>query len=451
MRHLSKSLLTVSVLSGLVLPNLSFATNGLFLPGIGAKSIGMGGVSIALKLDALAPATNGAGIVGMGDRLDVGAALFHVPRRAFVDSNNDSVFGDSIAEDKSDKNYFLIPNIGYTQQLTDDITLGITAFGAGLGTSYEGIYDFNGSGNKIVIDLKQMQLPFTLAYRVNDNHAVSASLTAAIQVFQAKGFESFNVVSSEPDKLTDHGLKVSYGGGARLGYMFTSDDDEFSFGAYYASRVYMTKFDDYSGLFAEQGDLDIPQNYGIGFAYKFIPKLTTALDVVYIDWDSVASISNRGPELYTGDPLTGPNNAVGGDGRGALGRDDGMGFGWISQTVYKLGFAYQYSPETTLTWGANYAKSPVPDDQLAYAVIGPGIIEKHLALGFTQKLNGYTILGGKNAEITVSYLHAFKEKLAGVSAVGTSLDESGNTQLFAGYAEAEIVQNQLEISYGLSF
>jgi len=45
-------------------------------------------------------------------------------------------------------------------------------------------------------------------------------------------------------------------------------DDKLTVGLTYASKTYMTKFDKYKGLFAEQGDFSIPENYGIGLAFK---------------------------------------------------------------------------------------------------------------------------------------------------------------------------------------
>ena len=53
----------------------AWATQGTFPHGYGVKSEGMGGVVIALPQDSLAGASNPAGMVAVGDRLDVGAAF----------------------------------------------------------------------------------------------------------------------------------------------------------------------------------------------------------------------------------------------------------------------------------------------------------------------------------------------------------------------------------------
>ena len=448
MQYLIKRALSVAIISALAVPTLSLATNGLALPGYGAKSVGMGGTSIALQMDSLAGAVNPATISGMATRFDIGAGFFSPPRRAYVDAEDDPIFGSSIAESRSRKDLFLIPNLGFVMPINNELTFGINAIGAGLGVEYQdGIYDFKNTGKPISMMLIQMQIPVTLAYKVDNNTAVAASAVMAAQMFENKGFDSFSPVTSDINNYTDRGHNYSFGAGVRIGALYTTDDKIFSVGGYYHSRVYMTKFDKYRGLFAEQGDLDIPANFGVGIAYKITPAVTTALDVMRYQWSSVAAMGNKGPELYTGNPI---GSAAAG-GAGQIGNDDGMGFGWEDQTVFKLGFSYNYSSDTTFTTGINYGKTPIPQDQLAFGVIGPAVTEKHLAFGVQHSLQGFTLFGAKEAEVSLSYLHGFKNKMSGYSPLGHHTDANGNNVAFAGYTEFEMIQNQLEISYGLKF
>lgn len=447
MNQLIKRITQSAVILSIGASTTVHATNGLALPGYGAKSTGMGGASIALQLDSMAGAVNPAAIAGIGDRFDIGAGLFNPPRRAFVDAEDDPTFGSNIAEARSSKDWFLIPNIGYTTTISDDLTFGINAIGGGLGIDYSGIYDFKGTGEDIQMQLIQMQIPFSLAYKADDNFSYGAALVFAVQMFENKGFGSFSPVTSDINNYTDRGRNYSYGGGARLGITYTTDDKLMTVGGYYHSRVYMTKFDKYQGLFAEHGDLDMPAQFGVGISYKTTPSITTAFDIIRIQWSSIASLGNRGPELYTGEPI---GTAASG-GAGQIGADDGMGFGWKDQTVYKLGVMYQYSADKTFTLGLNYGKAPVQQDQLAFGVIGPAVTEKHLSFGYHQKLDGFTMFGAKQAEISFAYLHGFKEKMSGLSPLGHSFDENGNRIDYAGYAEFEMVQNQFEVSYGLKF
>ena len=201
----------------------------------------------------------------------------------------------------------------------------------------------------------------SIAYKLNDAHSVGFTFVLAGQYFRAEGLEDFGfagftsggAATTEAEAqqgLTGQGFSHSFGYGFRLGWLGKFLDDDLKLGFNYSAKVHMSKFSRYDKLFAEQGDLDIPAHYGLGVSYVFMPQWTMAFDVMQIEWSSVASIGNKGPALYTGDPL---NTAVGG-GAGALGRDDGMGFGWEDQTVYKLGFHYQYTTDTAFTMGVNY-------------------------------------------------------------------------------------------------
>jgi len=62
----------------------AFATNGYFSHGFGIKAKGMAGAGIALPQDAMAAATNPAGMVMVGDRLDLGVDWFKPNRRAEI-------------------------------------------------------------------------------------------------------------------------------------------------------------------------------------------------------------------------------------------------------------------------------------------------------------------------------------------------------------------------------
>ncbi|MCE2969912.1 MAG: hypothetical protein LW847_06780 [Burkholderiales bacterium] len=65
-------------------PGVALATNGYFSHGEGVKAQGMGGVGIALPQDAIAAATNPAGMAFVGDRFDLGPTWFRPSRSATI-------------------------------------------------------------------------------------------------------------------------------------------------------------------------------------------------------------------------------------------------------------------------------------------------------------------------------------------------------------------------------
>ncbi len=66
--------LALAVAAAVAAPG-AFATNGYFLHGYGIKAQGMAGAGVAYSQDALAAATNPAGMVMVGNRWDLGLSF----------------------------------------------------------------------------------------------------------------------------------------------------------------------------------------------------------------------------------------------------------------------------------------------------------------------------------------------------------------------------------------
>lgn len=386
----------------------AYATNGYFLPGFGFRSQGMGGVGIAYGRDSLSIAANPANIVNTGMRGDLGFAVFNPERHARIwnDPATPTVgfFGGDV---ESDAKYFIMPEMGFTMPLDSQLSAGVAFVGnGGMNTTYrQNFFSFFGTppaDSKVGVDMMQLLVPVTAGYKINENHAVGASLVLAETRFRAYGLEAFQAfpILTNTNLLTGKGFDYSYGAGIRLGWLGEFMDDKLSLGLTYASKTWMTKFDKYGSLFAEQGDFDIPENYGIGIAFKPVKNLTIAADVMRINFSGIASIGNRGPGTNPDGlgPLSGvpaldnsPNNK--------LGADDGMGFGWKDQTVYKIGVNYGVNSRLQVRGGFNYGKSPIPDDQVTFNLLAPATVEKHYSIGFTYKAND-------NLELTGTYMYA---------------------------------------------
>lgn len=389
------------------------ATNGYFLPGFGIRSQGMGGVGIAYGRDSLSTAANPANAVNTGMRGDMGFGVFNPERsaRVYDDPTNDTLGFFNSGNLESDSKYFLVPEMGFTMPLNETVHVGMAVVGnGGMNTNYPGNM-FPGLGvpatrrdARYGVDMIQLLVPVTVAYKVNQNHALGASLVLAETRFRAYGFDTFKAfpINSDTAHLTGNGFDYSYGAGVKLGWLGEFMDDKVTVGLTYASRTFMTKFDKYRGLFAEQGDFDIPENYGIGIALKPIKNFVIAADVLRINYNDIASIGNRGPATYdadtqgisafTGEPCPAASNPY------CLGRDQGMGFGWTNMTVYKLGVQYGVNNRLQLRAGLNYNKSPIPEDQLTFNTAAPATVERHYSVGFTYKAND-------NLEVTGTYMY----------------------------------------------
>ncbi|MDR2240069.1 MAG: outer membrane protein transport protein [Zoogloeaceae bacterium] len=416
--------LAITGITGAMLPGMALATNGYFSHGYGIKAKGMAGVGIALPQDALAAATNPAGMAFVGDRLDAGLDWFRPIRDSELVPVN-AMPGVTGKFNGSGKKNFFIPEFGYNKMLNPSMALGVSVYGnGGMNTTYGngGIPLFNGfSGKKTSMNMEQLFIAPTFAWKLNQDHAIGASVNLVYQTFELKGLDGFVASSMDPARFNDEGKDSSTGWGVKIGYTGNLTD-AVTVGATYQSRTWMGKFKKYRGLFANQGEFDIPENYGIGIAVKATPKLTLAADIQRINYGSVDSIANPVSRLLAGNPL---------------GSDNGPGFGWRDMTVYKLGVSYAWSNALTLRAGFSTTRQPVPKNETLFNMIAPGVVEKHLTLGATWAVS-------PSSELTVAYMHAFSKKVKG----------SGSVPLFPpGAAEANLkmYQDSLGIAYGIKF
>ena len=196
------------------------------------------------------------------------------------------------------------------------------------------------------------------------------------------------------DKLTNNQSDWAYGAGVRVGYL-GEVHPRLTLGASASSKIYMTHFDEYSELFAESGDFDIPANFTLGATFKATPKLKLSFDFQRILYEGVNSIANPGPVATS----MGPGLPPGGD---WLGTRNGMGFGWQDINIYRLAAEYHYDDRWIFRTGFSYNDQPIPDDQVLFNILAPATIQKHATVGFTYRPD-------KKSEWNFAYMHAFKE------------------------------------------
>lgn len=425
-----KTLVGVLAVAGLAMPGIASATSGYFSLGNGMTAKGMGGAATAMSKDTFGGANNPASMVFVGDRLDVGVDWFS-PIRSM--ERTGSVAGADGKVD-SDSNNFFIPEFGYNMMMGDKMSLGVTVYGnGGMNTDYAGgQFDCTGLGGaagsnaicgsgKLGVDLMQLVIAPTFAYKVSNNHSIGISPLFGYQRFKAEGLDFFGGFSSDNTKLTNNGYDSATGWGARVGYMGKLSD-MVTVGAAYSTKIDMTKFDKYKGLFAEQGDFDMPENWNVGIAIKPMPSVTVALDYQRINYGDVKSIANPSTNALT--------CATG------MGSDCGAGFGWGNVDVVKLGVEYAYSEKMTLRAGYSRSDNPITSRDVTFNIIAPGVVQDHYTLGFTYGLD-------KSSEITMAYMHAAENSVSGASL----FNNFGDT----GTEKIKMYQNSLGIAYGKKF
>jgi long-chain fatty acid transport protein len=404
----------------LLLATPAQATNGYFAHGYGVKASGMAGAGIALPQDAIAAAMNPAGMAMLGNRLDFGLTWFHPERQSQL-VGSPLPFNGTVYEGNESSDFF-IPEFGYNQMLNNAMSLGISVYGnGGMNTDYDKPFPLFGS-TRPGVDLAQLFIAPTLGYKITPEHAVGVSLNLAWQRFKSYGLENFTApsgpqqFSAYPANVTNNGYEDSYGYGFRIGYLgqFTPN---FALGVTYQSKTWMTELDKYKGLFAEQGGMDIPANYGIGIAVTPMAGLTVAFDVLRIEYSGIKSVNN---------PLL-PNLF-----QAQLGTDGGAGFGWQDVTAYKLGVQYAINPQWTVRGGYNYGKQPIPSDQTFFNFLAPGVVEDHWTLGATWTL-------ANKSELSFSFMYAPTVKVNGENSIPPAFG-GGNINL-----------QMKEMSFGMAY
>ena len=334
MKRTMKNMLAVAVTTALCAPMAAMATNGMFQHGFGAKSKGMAGAGVALSQDSIAPATNPAGLVNVGSRMDVGAAIFMPIRSATV----------GMTESESGSEKFVVPHFGYSSKIDSDSSWGVAVVGAGgMNTDYD-VSPF-GAGQIAGIDLKQMFIMPTYSRKMNAQHSYGVSAIIAYQLFETSGSGFF---SNDSNSATGFGIRLGWEGQLT---------PELTMGAAYQPKIGMSKFDDYEMLFASStGKLDIPANWTLGVAYKATPDVTIAADYQMIQYSTSKTIS-----------------------------DD---FHWDDMGVIKIGAQMNGGNGWVYRVGVSNGDQPIDSDfALNPNYLAPGVMETHITAGFTKSLD----------------------------------------------------------------
>jgi long-chain fatty acid transport protein len=397
-----------------------FATNGYFVHGVGTASKAMAGASTALPQEALDADTNPAGGVFLTPGYSLSIALFNPERQYSIigsPSGYPGTFGLTPGTVKSKSNYFPMPAAGvnFRPNSKSAVTVNFTAHG-GMNTDYR-TSTFYGS-NHTGVDLAQVFLTTTYSRKITTKQAFGISAIIAGQRFKASGLEAFAPFSSDPDSLTNNGYKWSKGVGVKVGYL-AQPLPNVQIGAAFAPMIRMSKFGSYCGLFAQDGRFNIPQSANAGIAYKPIDPLTLDLDVQRIHYSDVASIGN---------PLL-PNIVS-----APLGADSGAGFGWRDINVYKLGVQWKANENWTYRAGYSKADQPIPNSQVLFNILAPGVVQDHITLGLSKALER------SPGRFNVALMYAPSKSVTGPN----PLEAPGAQQI-------QLKMHEFEIEFGYSF
>lgn len=393
------------------------ATEGYFQTGYGTIQKAQSGAGVANPEDAMSLSVNPAGLVSVGDRFNAAFTVFS-PQRDVTANGFGMLPGGTTT---SESNFFLMPNMAYSRQLDAQSAWGVAVFGnGGMNTDWPGMaraFAACGGGTGLFcggqagVNLEQMFVSVGYARRMGD-FSVGVAPVFAIQKFRASGLAAFTGFSASPTNLTNNGDDWSYGAGVRAGLQWNVTPGV-RFGLSGQTPIWSTKFDKYSGLFADGGSFDIPANVTAGVAWDAMPGVTLMADYRHIFYASVPAIANTSATL----------------GAVPLGASGGPGFGWRDVDVFAFAAAWKVTADATLRVGYSHNTNPVRSQDAFFNIFAPGIVTDHVSAGMSYQLN-------KNSGIDLAVAYVPRARLDGVDMFGQPISLS---------------MEQYEVSLGYSY
>ncbi len=417
------------------------ATNGYFTTGVGTKGKAQAGAGSANPEELLSIATNPAGLAFLPETIDAGLGFFSPIRdyKTSASQLNGTCFvppgatrpvcpftiGPNSLSSKNE--FFPIPFVGMNWKLDEQSALALAFYArGGMNTQWErgtatfdpqvlitgtplvpaptfpGTYGggFDGGNGDAGVDLMQGFLNFSYGWKSSDDKfGLGASAIFAMQRFQARGVGAFAPYTETfvrsyctssgcgpspslqmPSNLSGNGHDMSYGYGASIGAIW-NPTEVFSVAVAYTTKMSMGSFSNYRDLFAQSGGFDIPSTGTIGLTVRPTDAWALSFDVQEIWYTDVDSVSNPIQNVQ-GCPILGGSNF-----ENCFGGNKGAGFGWDDMTVYKFGGSWKYDDNWTLRAGYSFADQPIPNDQMPFNILAPGVMEQHWTVGFTNMLS----------------------------------------------------------------
>jgi len=433
------------------------ATEGYFQNGYGARHKALAGAGVADSRDATAAALNPAGLVHVTNQTNSAVSVFS-PRREETGTRTGPFPGFTpTGTVESGRNYFYIPNMAMSYRLDPNPwvdVIALTVYGnGGMNTSYPDVFrsaptaapvpdcftaTFAPIGTRtgvfcngqMGVNLEQAFLSIAMAKQINPMISVGVAPIIARQVIELDGLQAFSALSTVPGAVSNQGQEESWGVGVRAGVEITPMDNV-RIGIAGNSRVLMEEFSEYRGLFAEQGDFDVPPSLQVGLAVDVMPNLTMMVDYKRIWYSTVDAVGNPSANILNCTP-TGVGTPAAG--AGCLGADNGAGFGWDDISIIKVGMEWRPAERTAVRLGYGYSENPIGSADVMFNTIAPGVVEHHIDGGIQLPI--FT-----NWDLEVSGDYSFDNSVTGFELAG-----AGNpTQ------QIEISMHQYEVMVGMTY
>lgn len=387
---------------------------------VSVKSMGMGDVGVAYPQDAFAGAFNPAGTVIIGNRVDIEAVYpYSYDWTRISGSTTDGANGRFVSHRDHE---IAFPSFGLSGHWCNDCTLawGIVGYNKNyIQTNYREAFPSYGT-SRAGLQLIQEQIATILAFKYLCHH-FGISVNYNIQYFSSRGLEVFDDIlyTVVPGAVTDRGAAYSGGWSFTVGWIGYLWPDV-ALGLAYEARSSMTRLDKYSGLLTENGKINYPERITAGLAVQMSCYTNVTAEIQYINWSQVRSLHRQN--------FTSLTSLV----SDRLGTTEGPGFGWTSQTFFRIGVDSQCGP-CTVRLGYSYGRSPIKGNQTNLNFLTVQTVHSIISCGCTWDLSC-----GREVSFFASF--GFPNKIHGKRDIDVSLG-GGTTDLYSTKAA-------IGISYG---
>lgn len=391
MRQFFRRSLALAVTALPLIGDPTFAAEGYFLSGYGARQKALSGADAADSRDAMSLSVNPAGLVAIERQLQIGMTAL-MPERGYSTTGNPLVVAPGDA--RSGRPLFPAPNGGYAAPIDETSAWGLALYAnGGINAAYDWGHfrrPFGGpfGGGFAGVDLEQTFASLGYAKRW-DELSIGVAPTLAIQMINIQGLNQFSVYSADITRLTDHAYDWSVGGGVRVGAQWNATE-QLRFAVAGASPMFMTPFDKYAGLLADRGSFDIPANVTAGLAYDVLPELTLMADWKRIFFSSVPATGNPSFPIL----------------RSTLGLPNGPGFDWKDTDAFAFGAEWRATSDLALRAGYVHSANPVRAQAATLNILSPIIAAHHASAGLSYKVTS-------NSSLDFAVMYGFKNSLTG--------------------------------------
>jgi long-chain fatty acid transport protein len=391
-RHfLGPTLATLGLLAVLLPAPPAAATNGMYMTGYGAETMGRGGANLAISDRSLALNFNPAGIGQLqGNHFTLNLSLL-APQLEYQNTVNDTIQGED--------DIFPLPAFAYVRSGKEtpwSWGVGFVAQG-GMGATFRHENTFFGTVDETYSEVRFMTVSPTVAYSFSEDMAVGASLNLGYADASFKFFPETSFFNPVNPAMSFPGVDMERAGGLqtnlRVGWWWRAHP-RLAMGAIYQTETesdfdggaMTVNFTGFPGLErkvrydAKIDGFTFAAQAGVGIAARPGERWVVALDLKRYFWDhaiDTITVTATDPDVEGAPPeLVYP-----------------FVFNWKDQWVVAVGADYRVSDLLTVRAGYNYGENPVPDDTLN--PLFPATTERHASFGISY------LLGNKLVEVAV--------------------------------------------------